>query len=147
MTRRLLLPMLIVLVVPGVARASTFCVGSVACPPGGIAKPGTAAGLQSALNDAALNNQPDQALIGSGTYVAAGVQGFTYSDAEELDITGSGSGSTIIRASTGASSSAMALSGGASASVLEGPDRSHGGGIRDGAGPGRSILDRARCLH
>ena len=110
-------------------------------------KPGTAAGLQSALNDAALNNQPDQALIGSGTYVAAGVQGFTYSDAEELDITGSGSGSTIIRASAGASSSAMALSGGASASVLEGPDRSHGGGIRDGAGPGRSILDRARCLH
>jgi hypothetical protein len=52
MTRRLLLlSVLIVLVVPGVARASTFCVGSVACPPGGIAKPGNAAGLQSALSD------------------------------------------------------------------------------------------------
>jgi hypothetical protein len=120
MTRRLLLSVLIVLVVPGVARASTFCVGSVACPPGGIAKPGNAAGLQSALSDAAVNNQPDQALIGSGTYVALGVQGFTYSDAEALDITGSGSGSTIIQGSAGASSSAMALSGGASASVLEG---------------------------
>jgi hypothetical protein len=121
MTRRLLLLSVpIVLVVPAVAQASTFCVGSVACPAGGIAKTGNAAGLQSAFNDAAANNQPDRALIGSGTYVAATVQGFTYSDAEELDITGSGGGSTVIQGLAGASSSAMALSGGASASVLEG---------------------------
>jgi hypothetical protein len=78
MTRRLLLLSVpIVLVVPAVAQASTFCVGSVACPAGGIAKTGNAAGLQSAFNDAAANNQPDRALIGSGTYVAATVQGFT----------------------------------------------------------------------
>lgn len=133
--------------VPGVARASTFCVGSVACPPGGIAKPGNAAGLQSALSDAAVNNQPDQALIGSGTYVAAGVQGFTYSDPEELDITGSGRGSTIIQGSAGASSSAMALSGGASASVLEGVTVRMAAASGLGRGLGRSILDRARCLH
>src|ERR671914_2252287 len=98
MTPRLpLLTVVLALALPAGAEAATFCVGPVSCPPGGIPKAGNAAGLQSALDDAELNNQPDRALIAAGIYEAPTAQGFSYSDAEELDVTGSGRGSTIIR--------------------------------------------------
>jgi hypothetical protein len=119
MKRRLLLvSVLLVLLVPAVAEASTFCVGPVSCPPGGIPKAGNAAGLQSALDDAELNNQPDRALIAAGIYEAPTAQGFSYSDAEELDVTGSGRGSTIIRGSAAAGSVALNLSASGAASVV-----------------------------
>ena len=109
---------MLALALPAGAEAATFCVGPVSCPAGGIPKAGNAAGLQSALDDAEVNNQPDQALIAPGTYVAPTAQGFSYGDAEELDVTGSGRGSTILQGSADNSSVALSLSASGTASVL-----------------------------
>src|SRR5918992_2381849 len=119
MTPRLpLLTVVLALALPAGAEAATFCVGPVSCPPGGIPKAGNAAGLRSALDDAEVNNQPDQALIAPGTYVAPTAQGFSYLDPEELDITGSGRDSTIVQGSAANSSVALNLSASGPASVL-----------------------------
>jgi hypothetical protein len=116
--RRLLAIPFVLLILPAAADAATFCVGPVGCPVAGIPKPGNAAGLQSALDDAELNSQPDHVLIAAGTYVASTASGFTYADAEELDVTGSGRGSTIVQGSAAPSSIAFSWNASGQASVL-----------------------------
>ncbi len=87
------------LALPALASASTYCVGSPSdCS--GIAKPGTAAGLQEALSQAEANAENDSIRIGPGTYTAPGPTGFAISSpAHSIHIRGEGPGATVLQGS------------------------------------------------
>jgi hypothetical protein len=124
----------VALAVPALASASTYCVGSPSeCS--GIAKPGTAAGLQEALSQAEANAESDSIRIGPGTYTAPGPAGFSISSpAHGVHIRGEGPAATVL-AGSGLNAVTLRLSGvGGDASTVSdlGLKLSEGGGSPSG---------------
>ena len=109
-----------ILLVPGSAAASNYCVGAVAVAECAGSYPATGAGLQAALDDADNNadigGTPDTVRIGPGSYSA--LHGFRTLGG---DLSIVGSGQTTVLSSTGGSSSdtvlALKLGGAPSAAV------------------------------
>jgi hypothetical protein len=99
------------LAAPGLASASTYCVGN----PGGtcdVSKPASASGLEQALYDAQSSaGVPDVVRIGPGTYTGS----FAYYSTNEVDIQGSGASTVIQGVGTQA---ALDVSAGGSGSVI-----------------------------
>jgi hypothetical protein len=118
----LLAALLAILLVPGSAAASNYCVGAVTVAECAFSYPATGAGLQAALDDADNNadigGTPDTVQIGPGSYSA--LHGFRTLGG---DLSIVGSGQTTVLSSTGGSSSdtvlALKLGGAPSAAVRD----------------------------
>jgi len=116
----LLAALLAIMLVPGSAAASNYCVGAVSVAECAGSYPATGAGLQSALDDADNNadigGTPDTVQIGPGSYSA--VHGFRTIGG---DVSVVGSGPTTVLSSSGGTSSDTVLAlklGGAPAAAV-----------------------------
>jgi hypothetical protein len=116
----LLAALLAIMLVPGSAAASNYCVGAVSVAECAGSYPATGAGLQSALDDADNNadigGTPDTVQIGPGSYSA--VHGFRTIGG---DLSVVGSGPTTVLSSSGGTSSDTVLAlklGGAPAAAV-----------------------------
>ena len=98
---------------PAVASATDYCVApNTGCEANNVDT------LQVALDKAAANDDADRVLLGVGTYVAESLTGFDYnSQTAPVEIVGTGRGSTILTAPTGAIDQVFDLYGPAGTSL------------------------------
>jgi hypothetical protein len=100
-------------VLPAVASATDYCVGTAGCTQGN-----TFGSLDAALDKADDQPDSDRVLIGPGQQLANAITGFSYARPDApVEIVGAGVGKTVLTSKLGGSGNVLFLSGGSGTSI------------------------------